>query len=68
MNLSRTIGNLVGMSIVNLMIHHFIGDATFTPEQNPALMNTVSLALTMSLSFVVVACVLSAVRGRQHTA
>ena len=67
MNLARTIGNLVGMSLVNLMIHHYIGDATFTPEQNPALMATVSLALSMSLSFVVVACVLSAVRGRQHT-
>lgn len=65
MNLSRTIGNLVGMSLVNLMIHYYIGDATFTPEQNPALMSTVSLALLMSLSFVVLACVLSAVRGRQ---
>jgi predicted MFS family arabinose efflux permease len=65
MNLSRTIGNLVGMSIVNLMMHHYIGDAKFTPEQNPALMTTVSLALMMSLSFVVVACFLSAARGRQ---
>jgi ABC-type proline/glycine betaine transport system permease subunit len=46
-------------------MHHYIGDATFTPEQNPALMSTVSLALMMSLSFVVVACVLSAMRGRQ---
>ncbi|MDT0583730.1 MULTISPECIES: MFS transporter [Alteromonadaceae] len=65
MNLSRTIGNLVGMSLVNLMMHHYIGDATFTPEQNPALMLTVSLALKMSLSFVVIACLFSAVRGRQ---
>ena len=65
MNLSRTIGNLIGMSLVNLMMHHYIGDATFTPEQNPALMSTVSLALKMSLSFVVLACMFSAVRGRQ---
>lgn len=65
MNLSRTIGNLVGMSLVNLMMHYYIGDATFTPEQNPALVSTVNLALTMSLSFVVVACFLSALRGRQ---
>jgi len=65
MNLSRTIGNLVGMSLVNLMIHHFLGDATFTPEQNPALMQTVSLALMMSLSLILVACVLSALRGKQ---
>lgn len=66
MNLSRTIGNLVGMSLVNLMIHHYIGDATFTPEQNPALLSTVSLALKMSLGFVIVACFLSAVRGKQQ--
>jgi EmrB/QacA subfamily drug resistance transporter len=65
MNLSRTIGNLVGMSLVNLMMHFYIGDATFTPEQNPALMSTVSLALMMSLSFVTLACILSAVRGKQ---
>lgn len=68
MNLSRTIGNLVGMSLVNLMIHHFIGNNTFTPDQNSALMHTVSLSLMMSLSFVVVACFLSAMRGRQYKA
>ena len=66
MNLARTIGNLVGMSLVNLMMHHYLGNATFTPDQNPALMSTVFLALTMSLSFVAVACVLSAIRGRQR--
>jgi len=65
MNLSRTIGNLVGMSLVNLMMHYYIGDATFTPENNPELMSTISLALIMSLSFVVTACVISALRGRQ---
>ncbi len=65
MNLSRTIGNLIGMSLVNLMMHYYIGDTTFTPEQNPALMSTVSLALMMSLSFVTIACLLSAVRGKQ---
>jgi len=65
MNLSRTIGNLVGMSLVNLMMHFYIGDATFGPETNPALMTTISLALLMSLIFVIVACVASAVRGRQ---
>lgn len=65
MNLSRTIGNLVGMSLVNLMMHHYLGDANITPEQSPALMSTVSLALLMSLSFVLVACIMSAIRGRQ---
>lgn len=65
MNLSRTIGNLVGMSLVNLMMHHYLGDANITPEQSPALMSTVSLALLMSLSFVLVACIISAIRGRE---
>ncbi|MGB3726962.1 MAG: MFS transporter [Glaciecola sp.] len=65
MNLSRTIGNLVGMSLVNLMMHHYLGDAPLSSEQNVALMQTISLALVMSLVFVCIACVLSALRGKQ---
>jgi EmrB/QacA subfamily drug resistance transporter len=65
MNLSRTTGNMVGMSLVNLMLHYYIGDNALSTEQNPALMSTISLALMMSLSFVVVACVISSMRGRQ---
>ncbi|WP_371195511.1 MFS transporter [Glaciecola sp. SC05] len=65
MNLARTIGNLVGMSIVNLMMHYYLGDATFTAETNPELMSTISLALMMSLSFVIAACFISSLRGRQ---
>jgi hypothetical protein len=64
MSLSRTIGNLVGMSLVNLVVHFYLGDAQFSPEQNPALILTVELALNMSLTFVVVACVTSWFRGR----
>jgi ABC-type proline/glycine betaine transport system permease subunit len=47
------------------MMHYYIGDANFGPESNPALMSTISLALLMSLSFVIVATVISAVRGKQ---
>ena len=65
MNLSRTIGNLVGMSLVNLMIHYYIGDATFGGNTNTELMSTISLALYMSLLFVIVASIVSAVRGKQ---
>lgn len=64
MNLSRTIGNLVGMSIVNLIIHYYLGDATFSRENNLALMETISLALMMSLVFVIVATFISALRGK----
>ncbi|WP_299082273.1 MFS transporter [uncultured Paraglaciecola sp.] len=68
MNLSRTIGNLFGMSLVNLMVHYYLGDAQFTQAQNPALIQTVEMAFTMSLGFVVVACVISAFRGTTRTA
>lgn len=64
MNLARTIGNLIGMSLVNLMVHYYLGNAQFSPEQNPALILTVELALDMSLAFVVLACVTSWFRGR----
>lgn len=67
MNLSRTIGNLVGMSIVNLMMHYHIGDAPLHRDNNPALMSTISLALYMSLSFVLIASVVSAMRGNQNS-
>jgi EmrB/QacA subfamily drug resistance transporter len=65
MNLSRTIGNLVGMSSVNLMMHYYMGDATFSAETNPELMKIISLALMMSFTFVIIASFVSAIRGRQ---
>jgi EmrB/QacA subfamily drug resistance transporter len=68
MNLARTIGNLFGMSMVNLMVHFYLGDAQFTQEQNPALILTVEMALNMSLAFVVVACGISVFRGRSDAA
>lgn len=67
MNLSRTIGNLLGMSLVNLMVHYYLGDAQFTQEQNPALIQTITLAINMSLIFVLVACVTSVFRGKSIT-
>ena len=66
MSLARTIGNLLGMSLVNLMVHFYLGNAQFTPEQNPALIKTVEMALHMSLAFVVVACVISVLRGQSR--
>ncbi|MEP0357265.1 MAG: MFS transporter [Paraglaciecola sp.] len=64
LNLSRTIGNLFGMSLVNLMVHFYIGDEQFSAEQNPALIHTFDMALLMSLSFAAMACILSALRGK----
>jgi hypothetical protein len=45
-------------------VHYYLGDALFSPEQNPELILTVELALNMSLAFVVIACVTSWFRGR----
>ncbi len=66
MNLSRTVGNLVGMSLVNLMLHYFIGETSLDDSQTEQLMLTISLALKMSLSFVLFACLFSSLRGRQN--
>ena len=66
LNLARTIGNLVGMSLVNLLVHHYIGDAQILPEQYPALLQTVLVALNISFAFVLIACVISGFRGREQ--
>lgn len=66
MNLSRTIGNLFGMSVVNLFIHLFIGNQPITDQQLSALMQTVNYSLTMSLILVSLACLLSILRGKER--
>ncbi|MFQ3235094.1 MAG: EmrB/QacA subfamily drug resistance transporter [Paraglaciecola sp.] len=65
MNLARTIGNLLGMSLVNLLVHHFMGDAKLTPDQYPALLQTVVLALNISFGCALGACFISGFRGRE---
>ncbi|MDM7859593.1 MFS transporter [Alteromonas sp. ASW11-36] len=65
MNLSRTIGNLFGMSLINLMIQYYLGAIALSVEQSAAIMDTISVALIMSLCFVLLACMTSAVRGQQ---
>lgn len=65
MNLARTIGNLVGMSLVNLLVHHFMGESQITPDQYPALLQTVVLALNISFGCALAACFISSLRGRE---
>ncbi|MFT7317535.1 MFS transporter [Pseudoalteromonas distincta] len=64
MNLSRTIGNLFGMSLVNLIVHYYLGDSTFSAQHSHALMSTISLAFNVSLGFVILASCISAFRGK----
>lgn len=64
MNLARTIGNLVGMSIVNLILHLIIGAQPLSAETNAQLMTSIYYALNMSIGFAFFACVLSISRGK----
>lgn len=66
MNLSRTVGNLVGMSIVNLMLNYYLGEQVISEALSIELMQSISLALKMSLCFVVLAIFLSVMRGKQE--
>lgn len=64
MNLSRTVGNLFGMSLVNLLVHYYLGEAELSSEQSPALLLTIQWALMISLGCVVMATILSSFRGK----
>ncbi len=64
MNLARTIGNLVGMSVVNLILHLVIGKQPLSMETNSQLMVSIYYALNMSIGFVFIACILSISRGK----
>lgn len=63
-NLARVSGNLIGISLVNLMVHLLLGDTSITPDRYPQLLETVRLALSLSLGFVVCAAICSGSRGR----
>ncbi|MEP4889129.1 MAG: MFS transporter [Aliiglaciecola sp.] len=66
LNLARTVGNLVGMSTVNLLVHYYLGDSKINAEQIPALMSTISFAFYISLISVIVATFLSGFRGKAN--
>jgi formate hydrogenlyase subunit 4 len=53
------------MSLVNLLVHLYLGDAHINENQYPALLNTISLSLYISVVCVVLASFFSAFRGRE---
>ncbi len=63
-SLARASGNLIGISLINLLVHLMIGNTQITVEHYPQLLTTIRYALTMSAVFVIMASVLSASRGR----
>ncbi len=62
-NLARVSGNLVGISLVNLLVHQLLGNQVITAAQYPALLSTVNLAMTASLCMALLASLFSVRRG-----
>ncbi|MFC3094438.1 MFS transporter [Alteromonas sediminis] len=68
MNLARTIGNLLGMSLVNFLINRLLGDIPLEAAPQAQLMVTIENAMMLSLVLVVFGIVVSIARGREsHT-
>ncbi len=67
-NLARVSGNLIGISLMNMLVHLLLGEQRITAEKYAQLLATVNLALTLSLCFVSAATLLSATRGRRKRA
>lgn len=64
LSLARVSGNLIGISLINLLVHLILGDARIVAELYPELLSTLRYALTLASVFVVLATLLSASRGR----
>ena len=64
MNLARVMGNVIGMSVVNLLINTHLGDKQIIPQHYGALETTISAAIMMSLLYVLVGTIMSALRGK----
>lgn len=62
-NLARVSGNLIGISLMNLIIRQVMGEVAISPEQFDLLMRSVSLAIYLALGMVLLASVFSASRG-----
>ena len=67
-NLARVSGNLVGISLINLLVQLLLGNSAITPDQYPQLLETVHLAMYLSLAASLLACLFSATRGRMPAA
>jgi len=63
-NMARVSGSLIGVSLLNLLINLRLGDSPMSQVETGKLLSVVTLALTVSLGFVICASLLSAARGR----
>jgi hypothetical protein len=66
MNLARTLGNLLGMSLVNLMINFYIGEVEISTDVQDELLLTVRTAVDVSLALVFASIIFSLSRWRRR--
>ncbi|MDO6748219.1 MFS transporter [Gilvimarinus sp. 1_MG-2023] len=64
LNLARVSGNLVGMSLVNLIVYSYIGERTLSKALAQPILSTFLQALELSMTFVALALLVSIMRGR----
>ena len=64
MNLARVMGNLIGMSVVNLLMNLNLGGRQIVPETYGLLESTIGTAIIISLIYVILAVFFSMLRGK----
>ena len=62
-SLARVCGNLVGISLINLLVHRLLGNNQITPELYDQLLVMIRYAMILASIFVVMAVLLSGSRG-----
>lgn len=65
LNLARVSGNLVGMSLVNLIVYACIGENTLSSALAQPILSMFLHALELSMSFAALALLVSVSRGRE---
>ncbi len=64
LNISRTLGNMLGMAVVVFLFNLLIGNAQLTPEQFPALIRLLEIAFVLCSGYALLAAWRSWSRGR----
>lgn len=67
-NLSRTLGNMIGMGIVMMIIAIIMNDAPIVPENYDALLSSIRLALALSFGYALTASFFCYARGNMRGA
>ncbi len=67
LNISRTMGNMLGMTLIVLMFNYTLGNASITVDQYPALLWVLNYGFLMSCGFALVAAGFSLIRGNMRS-